>query len=73
MIHFRSESPRILYSSSVIFLESLSYIIAVWLLRFVIFENIVRSDVSTPWGLEGEDGNIFNRLNNADVYDDENE
>ena len=55
MIHFQS--------------ESLSPIIAVWLLRFVIFENIVRM---SPL-LEDEDGNIFDRLNNEDFYDEKNE
>ena len=55
MIHFQSELSRILYSSSIIFLESLSSIIALWLLRFVIFENIVWM---SPL-LEDEDGNIF--------------
>ena len=64
MIHFQSELPRILCSSSIIFLESLSSIIAVSLLRFVIFENIVRM---SPPLLEDEDDNIFDRLNNEEV------
>ena len=57
MIHFQS--------------ESLSSIIVVWLLQFVIFENIVR--MSPLLSLEYEDGNIFDRLNNEDVYDEKNE
>ena len=56
MIHFQS--------------ESLSSIIVVWLLRFVIFENVVRLH---SLSLEYEDGNIFDRLNNEDVYDEKNE
>ena len=67
MIHFQSESPRIIYSSSIIFLESLSSIIAMWLFRFVIFENM--SPLLEVLILE----DIFYLLNNEDVYDEENE
>ena len=72
MIHFQSESARILYSSSIIFLESLSSIIAVWFLRFVIFENIVRMSPLLEV-LRMRMVKIFDRLDNEDVYDEENE
>ena len=75
MIHFKSESQRILYSPSIIFLESVSSIIAVWLLRFGIFENIVQMSpllevLRMRMVIKIM---IFDRLNNEDVYDEENE
>ena len=71
MIHFQSESPRILYSSSIILGITKFHHCRV----VVTICNLWKycTDVSTPWGLEDEDGNIFDRLNNEDVYDEENE